>query len=273
MRTSLILCILLIIPTCVLAHEQTEEQLIRLATTTSVENSGLLEHLLPKFIEAYPYKIKLVVVGSGKALRLGRTGDVDVVWVHSPASEKSFVEEGYGVNHQSVMRNDFVLVGPEHDPGNIASFTNILDAMKSIASKKIRFISRADDSGTNKKELSLWKHIRIDPYATDWYVESGAGMAATLSIAQEEKAYLMIDRATFTVRHAEGFSILLEDRVNLANPYSVIAVNPLKNPAVNLQGANQLISWLISSEGQNHIASYRHAGEQLYYPTRLTLDN
>ena len=144
--------------------------------------------------------------------------------------------------------------------------------MESIARKNILFVSRADDSGTNKKELSLWRQTRIDPYATEWYLESGAGMADTLSIAQQEKAYLIIDRATFTVRHKEGFNILLEDPVNLANPYSVIAVNPEKNPAVNLQGANHLINWLISPEGQNNIASYMHHGEQLYHPTRLSSD-
>jgi len=250
------------------ADEASNKSLIRMATTTTVEDSGLLEYLLPFFLKRHPYKIDLKVIGSGKALRLGRTGAVDVVWVHSPPAEKQFVEQGYGINRQTVMRNDFVLVGPIGDPGNIASASNIIDAFQVIARKKLPFVSRADDSGTNKKELSLWRQAEIDPYAADWYLESGVGMADSLLMAQEEGAYLIIDRATFEVRHDGSSKLLLEDSVNLFNPYSVIAVNPERNEGVNIEGANKLIDWLSSEEGQALIAGYSYRGKQLYFPLR-----
>ena len=241
---------------------------LRLATTTSVDNSGLLKHLLPRFAENNPYQIQLTVVGSGKALRMGRSGEVDVVWVHSPRSEKKFVDEGYGINHHQVMRNDFVLVGPESDPAGISSASDVADALKKIANSQLVFVSRADDSGTNKKELLVWQLADIDPVGNDWYLETGTGMAATLKMAEAENAYLLIDRATFSVRQEKGLKILLEDSENLSNPYSVIAVNPAKNSNINHLAATRLISWLISTEGQQAIAGFKHDGQQLYYPVR-----
>lgn len=254
------------------ADGASNKSLIRLAATTSIENSGLLEYLLPFFLKRHPYKVDLTVVGSGKALRLGRTGDVDLVWVHSPPAEKKFVEQGYGINHRTVMLNDFVLVGPISDPGKVSSASDVIEAFKLIASKELIFVSRADDSGTNKKELSLWKQAGIDPYGTDWYLESGAGMAASLLMAEKEGAYMMIDRATFQVRRAGGFKLLLEDPVNLSNPYSVIAVNPEKIQGVNSEGANKLINWLVSEEGLALIATYEYRGQQLYFPVNLPVN-
>jgi tungstate transport system substrate-binding protein len=164
------------------------------------------------------------------------------------------------------MRNDFVLVGPSSDPGNIGSSSNIIEAFQLIASRELLFVSRADDSGTNKKELSIWQQAQVDPYGTDWYLESGLGMAASLALAQQEGAYIMIDRATFEVRHDEGVRIVLEDPVRLFNPYSVIAINPGKVKGVNDEGANRLIDWLVSREGQELIRGYAHRGRQLYFP-------
>jgi len=272
MRRFLLLITLFISLVSFAADEVSNKNALRIATTTTVEDSGLLEYLLPFFLKRHPYKVDLLVAGSGKALRMGRTGAVDVVWVHSPPAEKQFVEQGYGVNRQTIMRNDFVLVGPVNDPGNIASASNIIEAFQRIAWKKQPFVSRADDSGTNKKELSLWRQADVDPYGTDWYLESGVGMADSLILAQEEGAYVMIDRATFEVRHGGSSSLLLEDPVNLFNPYSVIAVNPDRNKGVNIEGANKLIGWLSSEEGQALIADYMYSGQQLYFPAALPVN-
>ena len=239
---------------------------LRLATTTSVDNSGLLDFLLPEFKKDYPYDVKVTVVGSGKALRLGRTGEVDVVWVHSPASEKKFVDEGFGVSHKTVMRNDFILAGPVEDPAQISSENNIHDALKKIAASQTLFVSRGDDSGTNKKELLLWDAIGVDPVGEDWYLETGQGMGASLQTAQQNKAYIMIDRATFVVRQDASYKIVLEDEGNLSNPYSVMAVNPTKQKAINFQAAIKFIDWLDSPKGKLTIAAFKHNDEQLYFP-------
>lgn len=248
-------------------------KIIRLAATTSIENSGLLEHLMHEFLGQHAYQIRLTVVGSGKALRLGRTGHADVVWVNSPAAETTFVEQGYGINRQTVMRNDFVLAGPENDPAGAGSAASIVEALRMLAGQGAVFVSRGDDSGTNKKELSLWKQAGIDPYGTDWYMETGVDMAESLVMAEEEKAYIMIDRATFEVRHGHGIRVLLEDPANLSTPYSVIAVNPVRNKSVNLEGANTLINWLVSEHGQALISAYAPMGRQLYYPVAIPADN
>jgi len=239
---------------------------LRLATTTSVDNSGLLDFLLPEFKKDYPYDVTVTVVGSGKALRLGRSGAVDVVWVHSPASERKFVDEGFGVSHKTVMRNDFILAGPVDDPAQISSEKNIHDALKKIASAGTLFVSRGDDSGTNKKELSLWDAVGVDPVGEDWYLETGQGMGASLKTAQQNKAYIMIDRATFVVRHDASYKIVLEDEGNLSNPYSVMAVNPTKQKAINFQAAINFIDWLDSPRGKLMIAAFKHDDEQLYFP-------
>lgn len=248
------------------ATEPASTKLIRLAATTSIENSGLLKFLLPKFSARHPYEFDLRIVGSGNALRLGRTGKVDMVWVHSPAAEEQFVEEGYGKNRQTVMRNDFVIAGPTTDPGKIASAANALDALARISSLKLPFVSRADDSGTNKTELALWKKANIDPYGQHWYLEAGLGMAAALQLAEQKNAYLLIDRATYTARNAQKLQILLEDLVNLANPYSVIAVNPAKNDGINANAVGIFIDWLISAEGQQAIGDFQYDGKQLFTP-------
>lgn len=262
----ILLLIALLIPGLAYAQESGSKSLIRLAGTTTIESSGLLDYLLPFFLKRHPYKVDLVIVGSGKALRLGRTGGVDIVWVHSPPAEKKFMDQGYGVHRKTVMRNDFILVGPADDPGKIASADDILQAFQMIAAKGLPFVSRADDSGTNKKELLLWEKAGIDPYGNDWYLESGQGMAASLEMAEGEAAYMMIDRATFEVRHGRGFKVLLEDPGNLSNLYSVIAVNPKRYKTVNYEGAKELIDWLVSKEGQALISDYTPRGTPLYLP-------
>lgn len=249
---------------------QTDYRVIRLAVTFSVENSGLLKHLLPKFTDQYPYELEPTVVGSGTALRMGRSAAVDVLWVHSPEAEKKFVEAGYALDHQTFMRNDYILAGPAEDPGRIATTGDIIEAFRAIFNQQQRFVSRGDDSGTHKKELSLWREAGIDPYGADWYIETGTGTAASLEMAQQAKAYTLIDRASFLVRHAEGFGIVLEDPRNLSNPYSAITVYPEDNHGVNVEGARALIRWITSEEGQKAIASYTHDGFQLYQPTRIT---
>ncbi len=252
------------------AGSQTDDQVIRLAVPTSVENSGLLYHLLPRFIDQYPYELEPTVVGSGTALRMGRFGAVDVLWVHSPEAEKKFVDEGYAFDRQTFMRNDFILAGPKADPGQIGVSDNIFEAFQALFNLRQPFISRGDDSGTNKKELSIWKEAGIDPYGSDWYLETGTGMAASLAIAQQNNAYILIDRATFLVRRTEGFGIIVQDPEHLSNPYSSITVDAKIHDGVNLEGARTLNRWITSEEGQKAIASYTHDGVQLYRPTRLT---
>jgi tungstate transport system substrate-binding protein len=265
-----LLAILMGVLTPAWAGQANSGKVIRLAATTSIDNSGLLTYLLPQFTSVHGYTFDLKIVGSGKALRLGRTGDVDMVWVHSPAAEKKFIEEGLGINHQTIMRNDFVIAGPVDDPGKIVFAADVFETLRIINRQQLMFVSRADDSGTHKKELALWKNTQIDPYGQHWYLESGTGMAATLKIAQQANAYLMIDRATFLVRGNQKLKILKEDPVNLANPYSVIAINPAKQNNINLTGAKEFISWLISNKGQQAIAAYQHQGMQLYTPTVKT---
>ena len=244
--------------------------ILRIGMSTSLDNSGFLEFLLPKFHDRYPYEIRLSIVGSGKALRMARTGKVDMVWTHSPADEEKFVTAGQGVKRRVIMRNDLILVGPGMDPAGVASASSAQEALKKIANGGFMFASRGDDSGTNKKERLLWEAINTDPYGEDWYLETGAGMATTLKIARENRAYTLIDRATFMVRNTGEYAILLQDPDGLSNPYSVIATNPASHKNINFIAASRLIDWLTSPEGQGYIADFRHNGEQLYQPLLLT---
>jgi tungstate transport system substrate-binding protein len=240
---------------------------LHLATTTSVENSGLLDYLMPEFKKDFPNELRVTVVGSGKALRLGRTGKVDVVWVHSPSAEKKFVDEGFGVNHKTVMRNDFVIAGPVNDPAQLSAEKNVFTAFKKLSDSGMPFLSRGDDSGTHKKELGLWEMAGIDPVGEEWYFESGMGMGASLAKAQKKNTYIMIDRATFVVRHDQtSHKILVEDAADLSNPYSVIAVNPVKHPHVNFKASNEFIEWLMSSRGKQTMSAFTHNNQQLYFP-------
>ena len=242
---------------------------LRLATTTSTENSGLLDVLLPPFERQFNVKVDVIAVGTGKALKIGENGDVDIVFVHSRAAEDQFVQEGYGVNRRGVMYNDFVLLGPEDDPAGIKGMTEGTTALRQIASRRAPFISRGDDSGTHKKEKTLWKEAGTSPEGS-WYMETGQGMGATLQIADEKRAYTMTDRGTYLAYRGKiDLPILVEGDPRLFNPYGIIAVNPAEHPHVHYVYAMALIGWVTSVEGQKLIAQYKKSDEPLFRPTAV----
>lgn len=242
-----------------------DEKIIRLATTTSTYNSGLLDSLLPVFEKKFNTKVQVIAVGTGKALRMGRDGDVDLVMTHAPAAEKAFVDLGHGVEPQSVMYNDFVLVGPETDPAGIEGGADITYALSAIAESQSEFISRGDDSGTHKKELVLWKESGSQP-AFDGYKEVGQGMGKVLQISDELRGYTMADRGTWLAYKARlQLKVMIEGDKRLFNPYQVIVINPERHKGLNTQGARTLAQWLVSTEGQRMINDFRINGEVLFH--------
>ena len=247
-------------------------QPLRLATTTSTENSGLLGYLLPAFEKHSGMPVQVIAVGTGKALRIARAGDVDVVMVHARPAEERFVAEGHGVDRREFMYNDFVVVGPGDDPAGLARTNNVAEALQHIAASGSRFVSRGDDSGTHKKELALWEMAGVKP-GRDWYVESGLGMGKVLQMASELDAYTLTDRGTWLAYrgHLE-LALLLQGDPPLFNPYGVIAVNPERHPHVNYAGATALIDWLGSTQGQEMIARYTVDGQVLFHPLLLPGD-
>ena len=242
---------------------------IRLATTTSTENSGLLQVLIPHFKKQTGYEVHVLSVGTGQALRMGKDGNVDVVLVHAPKAERRFVEAGFGVNRRSVMGNDFVFVGPENDPAGIRGERDAVKALQKIARGKHIFVSRGDDSGTHKKELSLWKKANWKLGET-WYREAGQGMGRVLQMADELNAYTISDRGTWLVLRSKLFlKLLAEGDPALDNPYSMIAVNPARYPSINYLGAMSLIAWMTSVEGQNHIHNFQLESQPLFIPSAI----
>lgn len=257
-------CLLLTLGGLAAAHAAPD---LRLATTTSTENSGLLKAILPLFEAKHHTKVRVISVGSGKAMKLGENGDVDAVLVHSRAEEEKFVAAGFGVNRRDVMYNDFIVVGPKSDPAGIRG-SDVLEAFKRIAAAGSRFVSRGDDSGTHKMEQSYWKAAGVEPAAMSGYVSAGLGMGEVLMMAAEMRCYTLTDRATYAAYRAKtGLEILVSGDPKLFNPYGVIAVNPARHPGVNHAGALQLIEWLTSSDGQAAIAAFRVGGEQLFFPS------
>lgn len=244
---------------------------LKLATTTSTDNSGLLETLLPPFEKMLGVRVDVIAVGTGKALALGRNGDVDMVLVHARSAEDQFVKDGSGVNRRDVMYNDFVILGPASDPAGIKGMKNAVTALKIISTKEAPFASRGDDSGTHKREKSLWAEAKISP-SGKWYMEVGQGMGATLQIASEKQAYTIADRGTYlALKDKLDLVVLVEgDTKRLVNPYGIIAVNPAKHPHVNYVYAMSLIGWLTSVEGQKIISEYKRFGEVLFHPTPST---
>jgi tungstate transport system substrate-binding protein len=243
------------------------KQLI-LATTTSTQDSGLLDVLIPAFEAASGYTVQTVAVGTGQALQMGQDGNADVLLVHAPASEKTYMDGGFGAERFLVMHNDFIIVGPTADPAGIKGDTSAVDAFKKIAAASAPFISRGDDSGTNKAELALWKKAEITP-AGDWYVESGQGMGATLKIAGEKAGYTLTDRATYLAnKEGLGLDVLVEGDTSLLNIYHVITVNPAKWPKVNVEGAKAFAQWLISPDTQKLIGEFgvEKYGQPLFFP-------
>ena len=236
----------------------------KIATTTSTKGSGLLDTLLPAFEKDSGYKLKVFSVGTGTALRMGRQGKVDILLVHAPPAEKKFVSDGYGILRTPVMKNDFVIVGPKSDPAKIYSFAKVNKAFKQIYDNQKQFVSRGDDSGTHKKEMNIWSDCKIIPYG-DWYFESGASMGASLQLANNKSAYILIDRGTWLAKRKSTNLILhVEGDSALINPYHVIAVNPKKYPNTNLKAATKFIKWITGIQGQKIINELRIDGEQLF---------
>jgi tungstate transport system substrate-binding protein len=250
----------------VLAQERTIT--ITVASTTSTEQSGLFGHLLPRFTASTGIDVKVVAVGTGQALDIGRRGDADVVFVHDKVAEEKFLAEGFGVKRFDVMYNDFVVIGPKADPAHIAGGKDVADALRKIAAVKAAFVSRGDRSGTHEAELRLWKVADVDLAAVkgDWYREIGQGMGAALNMASSSNAYLISDRGTWLAFKNRGdLAILTEGDRRLFNQYGVMLVNPAKHVGVKAKDGQAFVDWLISSEGQKTIADYKVGGEQLFF--------
>ena len=240
-------------------------RVIKLATTTSTENSGLLRAILPAFEQSSGYRVHVIAVGTGKALRMGRDGDVDVVLAHAPEAELAFIRGGYGVGRRLVMHNDFVVVGPRADPAGLRRAASAQTAFAALAAGRYAFISRGDNSGTHKKEMAIWHGLGLRP-AGSWYREAGQGMGRVLQIAGELDAYTLTDRGTWlALREQSPLAVVFEGDPPLRNAYSVIAVNPRMHD-VNHRGAARLSEWLTSPAARRLIAGYRIHGEQLFYP-------
>lgn len=240
--------------------------ILRLATTTSTVNSGLMDFLLPEFTKETAIEVRTIAVGTGKALRLGREGDVDIVLVHARNDEQAFIDAGFGVERFDVMYNDFVLVGPPDDPAQISSSQSITEVLEKIRDTKSPFISRGDDSGTHKKELSLWQKTGFSPQG-DWYKSVGQGMGKVIQIANELGAYTITDRGTWLAYQARSnLALLYKGDPHLINPYGIMAVNPMRQTHVNFKGAERLISWITSIQGQRLIGEFTVKGEQLFIP-------
>jgi len=238
---------------------------LRLATTTSTENSGLLAELLPPFEAANDCQVDVIAVGTGKAIKLGENGDVDVVLVHARSKEEKFVAEGYGVDRRDVMYNDFVVLGPDSDPAGIKGMTDVAAALGKIAAAKATFVSRGDDSGTHSREKQLWKAAGVTP-AGDWYLEAGRGMGEVIVMAGERLGYTLSDRGTYLAFKAKTeLRIAVEGDDRLFNPYGVIMVNPQKHPHVQVGLAKKFLDYLVSDQAKALITGFRRGGEQLFY--------
>lgn len=239
---------------------------ITVASTTSTENSGLFDHLLPLFEEDTGIEVRVIAQGTGQALETGRRGDADVVFVHAKAAEEKFVEDGYGIERVEVMYNDFIIVGPAEDPADIAGGEDAVEAFTAIAETESTFASRGDDSGTNKKELAIWEEAGIAPSGS-WYRELGQGMGPTLNTAAQMPAYALADRGTWISFENRGdLEILVEGDDRLFNQYGVILVNPEKHDNINAEDGQTFIDWLVSEEGQQAIGDYKLGGQQLFTP-------
>ncbi len=253
--------------TLLLAASANNPTALRLATTTSTYNSGLLDAILPTFEQQTGIDVQVIAVGTGAALRMGRDGDADALLVHAPDAEQRFIDSGYGINRIGVMYNDFVIVGPVSDPATIAGLDNANQALQQIAKQQAIFVSRGDDSGTHKKEKSLWQQAMLTP-SGDWYRQAGQGMGKVLQITDEMEGYTLIDRGTW-LAYADkvGLKLLVEGDSRLFNPYSVLQINPNRYADLNHQGAAQFSRWLVSDATQQQIADFRINGKPLFVPS------
>ncbi|MCP5365027.1 MAG: extracellular solute-binding protein [Hyphomicrobiales bacterium] len=246
------------------------ERFITLASTTSTENSGLFAHILPLFTDQSGIDVRVIAVGTGQAIRLAERGDADVLLVHHRPSEEKFVKEGFGLERFDVMYNDFVFVGPADDPAGVRGMEKVTDALNKIASTQSVFVSRGDDSGTHKRERSLWQKagVAVAEASGTWYRETGSGMGATLNTASALSAYTLSDRGTWvSFRNKGDLELLVEGDPLLFNPYGVIVVNPKKHPHVKVEDAQAFVNWLVSPAGQSAIGSFRVEGQQLFHPS------
>ncbi|MDC9724562.1 MAG: substrate-binding domain-containing protein [Gammaproteobacteria bacterium] len=250
-------------------HSALAVEHLKLSTTTSTDNSGLLAVLHPVFEAKYDVKVDVIAVGTGKALKIGGNGDVDVVFVHAPAAELNYVEQGDFIDRKAVMHNDFVIVGAKSDMAQLTKAESATEALQLIANTSATFISRGDDSGTHKKEKKLWSDAGVKPQG-EWYIQAGQGMGAVLKIADEKQAYALTDRGT-QIAYADKMSLVVayEGDKALFNPYHVMAVNPEKHIYANYDLAIKYIDFVTSEEGQGIIADFKKGGQQLFYPDVL----
>jgi len=265
---SIAMAALATLGTSVPATAQAQKNLI-LATTTSTQDTGLLDTLVPMFEKKTGYFVKTIAVGSGQAMAMGQKGEADVLLVHSPDAEKKFMADGYGVNRLIVMHNDFVVVGPPADPAGIKSIKATSEAFKKIAATGTLFMSRGDKSGTDAKEKSLWKSAGISPEGQAWYQQTGLGMGQTLNVSAEKKAYTLADRGTYlAMKKNLGMAILNEGDKSLLNVYHVIDVNPAKWPKVNAAGAKAFSDFMVARDTQDVISKFGvdKYGSPLFFP-------
>ncbi len=246
-----------------------QEKYIVIASTTSTEQSGLFGYLLPVFTKKTGIQVRVVALGTGQALDVGRRGDADVEFVHDKVAEEKFVAEGYGVSRKEVMYNDFILIGPKSDPAKVAGGKDIVEAFKKIQAVQAPFVSRGDKSGTHAAELRLWKTAGIDPVTGrgKWYRETGSGMGPSLNTSSSMNAYILADRGTWlNFKNRGELTIVVEGDQRLFNQYGVMLVNPAKHPHIKKDLGQSFIDWIVSDEGQKAIAGYKIGGEQLFFP-------
>ena len=251
------------------AFVEAQQKTIILATTTSTQDSGLLDVLLPVFEKKTDYFVKTIAVGSGQAMAMGQKGEADVLLVHSPAAEKKFVAEGYGINRRLIMHNDYIIVGPSEDPAKIRGMKSSQESFRKIASAKTLFVSRGDNSGTHSKEREIWKAAGISAEGEKWYQQTGLGMGQTLNVAAEKKGYTLADRGTYlALKKNLGLDILVEGDAVLLNIYHVIEVNPAKWPKVNVPGGKAFADFMVSKETQEIIKTFgvEKFGSPLFFP-------
>ena len=264
MRKLQLLFIATVLPLALVSTVFAVEHL-RLATTTSTESSGLLAVLLPPFELANACRVDVIAVGTGKAIKLGETGDVDVIMVHARSKEDKFVANGYGVDRRDLMYNDFIVLGPDSDPAGIKGTSDVAAAMSKIAAAKATFVSRGDDSGTHSREKQLWKAAGVSPTGA-WYLEAGRGMGEVIIMAGERQGYALSDRGTYlALKEKTPLHIVVEGDKRMFNPYGVIMVNPQQHPHVKVALAKRFLDYLTSGPTQTLISSYRRGGEQLFY--------
>ena len=255
--------------TLLLSSAAAEPEFLTIASTTSTEHSGLYDYLLPIYKNRAGVRFRVVAVGTGQAIRNAMRGDADLLIVHHRESEERFVAEGYGLQRDDLMYNQFVLVGPRKDPAQVAQAQDIADALQRIAHSGARFISRGDDSGTHKRELELWSHagIPVRPASGSWYWEAGVGMGPTLNTATARGAYVLSDGATWAAfGNRQNLTVLYQSDPLLHNPYGIIVINPQRHPHVKRALAEAFTTWLLSSEGQQAIAEFKINGEQVFFP-------